>query len=979
MKRVQILYKENESFIAAFNRLLAETEVPYLLVLSERDAVPKNMVKHLRRVLDRNPALSFVTPKTFFQCPDRLTGVMLRKKAVTDILRNHGEADGLPGSPEKRVEYLREEYGSLREAAVLLPLLADGKGQRVKIKGYSQGDPGNGKYTENPDCFTEDWYFRDLREVLIPMLEHARGKYRRIPAVYQRYALFTLRSRLDANQNNRNRHALTPEKTDALIELYAEILSRIDDAEILNRNKQPVYSKSVSLRRMLLRIKYRTPYVPLTYRKTAWDDMNKKYLQVTYTGRCTNSDDSENPDERVCAKRVSADQHEIDDVIPDYVGLFRTDTGKLFPAVALHQVKANILLMDLINGCLEIDGTLPDYFRPEAGRYEFRIGRKNEKRCELIWNEGYSLTKYFGRSAYKRFSFHASIPLSGDEEELRLVFIPADSGRKGEVHPSRSSKEKIMTIPLTYPSHTSRLAAWPRHSYWHAVDRAGFQTNQDENIADGKCIGKKVPNHNTQSDGEKSDFRDYLLLNQYDDGNKANTTLYKPLSVFGKISEKSSFGGVVTGIRILPYKRWKQVIEEAALQTELLTSFQMHRFRFFLLRAAWVVSKPYYRNKRIWFYMDKIYKGGDSSEYLFRFAEDRKKEGGGTEDRKKEEKKIYHRYLIDRSSPDAALLQADGYKILPRGSFRHRLDFLNAEKVFATNSTVFAFNDYYLENSRYIRGIPDFDVICLQHGLSVQKIAVAQNRLRDNTRLYCCAAQAEIENLSHPVYNYPDPDVLRLTGIPRYDGLRNAAEPVILISPTWRMQSAMPVTKNEGVERDYNPDFKDTPYFKIYSGLLNDPRLLGAAEEHGCRIIYLMHPITSPQARDFTVKPPVKIVPATADMRYEDYLTKGALMVTDYSGVQFDFAWMEKPVVYFQPPELEGHYEEGSFHYDTMAFGEIVTKMDELVDTLIRYMENGFTMPEMYRERVRSFFTFHDHGNTERVYEAALAMPYRGK
>ena len=60
--------------------------------------------------------------------------------------------------------------------------------------------------------------------------------------------------------------------------------------------------------------------------------------------------------------------------------------------------------------------------------------------------------------------------------------------------------------------------------------------------------------------------------------------------------------------------------------------------------------------------------------------------------------------------------------------------------------------------------------------MSVQKIAIAQNRLRDNTRLYFCASKYEIDNLSRPVYDYVGYDALKLTGVPRYDGLKDRAK-----------------------------------------------------------------------------------------------------------------------------------------------------------------------------------------------------------
>ena len=108
-----------------------------------------------------------------------------------------------------------------------------------------------------------------------------------------------------------------------------------------------------------------------------------------------------------------------------------------------------------------------------------------------------------------------------------------------------------------------------------------------------------------------------------------------------------------------------------------------------------------------------------------------------------------------------------------RGTIMHRLVFLMADMMVISNSTVFSFNNFGQINSSYIRDLPDFHVCCVQHGMSVQKIAVAQHRLRDNIRLYLCASKYEIENLSRPVYNYIGykQNALKLTGVPRYDGL----------------------------------------------------------------------------------------------------------------------------------------------------------------------------------------------------------------
>lgn len=317
-------------------------------------------------------------------------------------------------------------------------------------------------------------------------------------------------------------------------------------------------------------------------------------------------------------------------------------------------------------------------------------------------------------------------------------------------------------------------------------------------------------------------------------------------------------------------------------------------------------------------------------------------------------------------------MKAEGYKPIKRGSLIHRLAFLNADIIIASNSTIFAFNNYEGRKSEPIRGLIHSDTACVQHGMSVQKIALAQQRLRDNTRLYFCASQYEIENLSKPVYDYEGYDALKLTGVPRYDGLKDRKEKILLFSPTWRMNSVLPAYHGESYARDYNPNFKDTSYYKVYNGLLNAPQLLEAARKYGYRIQYVLHPLISPQYEDFTKNDLVEIIPSTGEMSYEKLFCEAALMVTDFSGVQFDFAYMRKPVVYLHHEDIPQHYEEGTFYYKTMGFGEICHTNQELIEVLCHYMEQDCVMPEKYRTRADDFFYYADHQNCKRIYQEMI-------
>lgn len=413
------------------------------------------------------------------------------------------------------------------------------------------------------------------------------------------------------------------------------------------------------------------------------------------------------------------------------------------------------------------------------------------------------------------------------------------------------------------------------------------------------------------------------------------------------------------GIVIYQVRTVSKIKRELLLWVDMLKKHTKKSLILLVMRMAYWFMKPIWNRRPVWMFIDKIYKAGDSSEYIYRYA-CAQKDG------------IDKYYLVDKNCADCKRLKADGFKPLIRGSIKHRLIFLYADMMVISNSTVFAFNDFSLGSSSYLRDLFNFHVCCVQHGMSVQKIAIAQNRLRDNIKLYFCASRYELDNLNRPVYDYAGRDILKLTGVPRYDGLINEDKRQILLTPTWRMQAAMPVTQNEGVARPYNPLFKESSYYKVYNSLINNPRLLEAAKQYNYRILYVLHPIVSPQVDDFDKNDYVDIVSAIGDMSYERVFRESSLMVSDFSGVQFDFAYMRKPLVYLHHDDIPQHYEEGTFHYDTMAFGEICHNNEELIDVLIEYMQNECQMKPEYRRRADDFFEFDDHNNCQRIYDVMI-------
>lgn len=360
--------------------------------------------------------------------------------------------------------------------------------------------------------------------------------------------------------------------------------------------------------------------------------------------------------------------------------------------------------------------------------------------------------------------------------------------------------------------------------------------------------------------------------------------------------------------------------------------------------------------ERIWITFDKLYKAGDNGEYIYDYITARN-DG------------IDIRYLIKEDSPDYSRMLEKGDKLLIWGEKETLLTALCAEAVLTTHANIVSYIGFDKNLIPYICDLFNPVNICIQHGLTVQNIAQFQNRLFDNLQLYLCASQREIDNLSRPIYGFDEKEWLKLAGIARYDGLHSNDKRQILITPTWRRDI---VNSNVAhVKKEHNDSFKNSEYYRIYNQLINDEELIKAAKKYNYRIIYLLHPATSAQLNDYDQNDYVELLAAASDMSYEKILTESSLMITDYSGVQFDFAYMRKPLLYYHPATLPPHYDESeAYKYERDAFGPIIDNHEELVNTICDYMKNQCRMKDEYRERADRFFAFKDFDNCKRIYEA---------
>lgn len=401
------------------------------------------------------------------------------------------------------------------------------------------------------------------------------------------------------------------------------------------------------------------------------------------------------------------------------------------------------------------------------------------------------------------------------------------------------------------------------------------------------------------------------------------------------------------------------------LRTELAPTLKVKEFGF---RLVYLLTRPLF-GRRLVLYFDKLYSGGDNGQYLFEYASAQVRPGG----------RARHRYYLRSEAVGYAELRSRGLKLVNPVSPLRKLYPLNAHLIAATHSNVFAYCGLSRFESRWFSGVLDAHVVCIQHGLTVQHIPQHQAREIDNTERYFCASPVEVANLSQPEYGYSD-DALRLTGLARYDGLVADTAPVVLLCPTWRRYVASDLTKMSRV-RGYTPTFAESGYFSLFAALLTDAELLRGLAERGYRLRFVLHPTITAQAGDFAAaiansaqaRELVEIVAGSDG--YTQHLQEAAVAITDYSGVQFDLAYLGRPVVYYLPPELPPSYPVG--HHDPVedGFGPTAADLPQLREQLWRILDRGAEVEAVYRQRAEDFFVHHDRDNCARIY-AQLAKEY---
>ena len=326
-------------------------------------------------------------------------------------------------------------------------------------------------------------------------------------------------------------------------------------------------------------------------------------------------------------------------------------------------------------------------------------------------------------------------------------------------------------------------------------------------------------------------------------------------------------------------------------------------------------------------------------------------------------------YAIDYRSPDYERVRDLG-ETVRFGSLKHWILYLAAEVNISSqkggkpNAAVC----YLLE---VVLGILKNKRVFLQHGIIKDDLPFVHYDQAKFT-MFVTSVKREQDYIAEN-FGYPD-GIVTQTGLARFDDLYDTSDGgTILVMPTWRQWINNSDSETQGIE-DIS-DFTKTQYYKCWNEFLNSEELLKLLDVYDKKLVFYPHRNMQEYADDFAGEGERITIAKFPEYDVHELLKASALLITDYSSVAMDFAYLDKPVIYYQfdyDRFRENHMSEGYFSYEADGFGPIAPDANKLLSEVELSLATDFALQPMYKARIDDFFDLRDHNNCERTYEAIL-------
>ena len=400
-------------------------------------------------------------------------------------------------------------------------------------------------------------------------------------------------------------------------------------------------------------------------------------------------------------------------------------------------------------------------------------------------------------------------------------------------------------------------------------------------------------------------------------------------------------------LKIIPESYKSMLRLEFSVARKLFRDKREGYISVFFMRLLYLALYPFMKNKKIWLFNDRPLIADDNAKHLFKYSVS---QNDG----------INKYYILRRESDDFDEMKKISKNIVPFASLKHKILFFFAQKHISAFVNEDYRNPFYepggFDHRRLLSGLSTTQRYFLQHGVIFANVTRSLKKYNNNLSLLLCSSDLERQSFFDWHYNFSE-DVVTTLGLPRHDNLTtDDTKKQIVFMPTWR-----------GNLKTENALF-NSEFFKSLNSFINNEELHEFLKENGYEFVFKPHPVLLKHLDKMKLNENLKMA---LDESYQDIFRDSSILITDYSSVAFDFAYLKKPLIYYQPND-DYPYEEGYMDFETMAFGDVIYTEEDMVERIKKYIKSGCVMEDKYKERVNNFFKYTDNQNCKRTYEWIL-------
>lgn len=395
-----------------------------------------------------------------------------------------------------------------------------------------------------------------------------------------------------------------------------------------------------------------------------------------------------------------------------------------------------------------------------------------------------------------------------------------------------------------------------------------------------------------------------------------------------------------------------------AVKYQLMYAFKLMKNKDYakvgITRFVHLLTEKFVKEK-IWIFEDRLDKANDNAEALYKYVQ------------QNPVKNVKSYFVIDKCSEDYKRLKSLGFNVVPYASRKYNMLMLRADKVITSHvddAVLKPFGKKY----NYYKDLLKFDLVFLQHGVTTEDMSNWLGKANKNIKLFITSGISESNSIVKYPYAYSRNEIA-LTGLPRHDYLNKNNKNYISIMPTWRPNLVK-------LEKNGKGKFEKSEYYIFFNKILTDKRLIELLRNKKMEIRFVQHPnMRKLFNKYFSSTDVVKVIDK---VDYNQIISESNLLVTDRSSLFFDFAYLNKPIIYshfdFENLINQSAYSRGYFDYQNDGFGKVTFDIENTLEELISIIKNDFVINDTHQERINNFFKYRDKNNCKRVIKHIISL-----